>query len=107
MRSTTRSQKGFSLLAMTMILPALIAATGLAVDLGRIFVTKTELQNFADTAALAAAFELDGTASGITDAINTGSTGPGTTATRNRWNFDTTNVPTPTVKFSQNLAKHI
>ncbi len=102
MRSTTRSQKGFSLLAMAMILPALIGATGLAVDLGRIFVTKTELQNFADAAALAAAFELDGTASGIADAINTANSGPGTTATRNRWNFDTMNVPTPTVKFAPN-----
>lgn len=87
---------------MTMILPALIAATGLAVDLGRIFVTKTELQRYADAAAIAAAFELDGTAAGITDAINTASTGPGSTATRNRWNFETTNVPTPTVMFAQN-----
>lgn len=87
---------------MTMILPALIAATGLAVDLGRVFVTKTELQRFADAAALAAAFELDGTSSGITDAINTANNGPGTTATRNRWNFETTNVPAPTVTFAQN-----
>ena len=104
MSLSARSQKGFSLLAMTMILPALIAATGLAVDLGRIFVTKTELQRYADAAAIAAAFELDGTASGITDAINTANIGPGTTATRNRWNFETTSVPTPTVTFAQNPA---
>lgn len=102
MSLSARSQKGFSLLAMTLILPALIAATGLAVDLGRVFVTKTELQRYADAAAIAAAFELDGTSSGITDAINTANTGPGTTATRNRWNFETNSVPTPTVTFAQN-----
>ncbi len=43
----------------------LIGMIGLAVDLGRMFVIKTELQNAADACALAAAKELDGAADSL------------------------------------------
>lgn len=95
-----RRRRGFSLLTMAIFLPMLVAAAGLAVDLGRIYVAKSELQNFADTAAINAAYELDGTSAGITDADAAATNGPGTTSTRNRWLFHSTAVPTPTVTFS-------
>lgn len=104
MRVSNKKQKGFSLLTMALLLPVLVAATGLSVDLGRIFVAKTELQSYADNAALAAAFELDGTTAGVTDAISKANSGPGTTQTRNRWNFSTSDVGVTSVQFSQSPA---
>lgn len=85
---------------MALLIPVLLAVTGLSVDLGRVYVAKTELQNFADTAALNAAFELDGTMAGFSDARTAAESGPGTSATRNRWNFSSQSVPAPTVEFS-------
>lgn len=46
----------------------LVGMIGLAIDLGRMFVIKTELQNAADACALAAARELDGNADALTRA---------------------------------------
>ncbi|WP_157662639.1 pilus assembly protein TadG-related protein [Sulfuriferula sp. AH1] len=48
----------------------LIGLLGLVLDLGHLYITKTELQNAADAAALSGAKELDGTAAGITKAVN-------------------------------------
>ena len=101
MRLPPNTERGFSLITFAILLPAMIAGTGISVDLGRIYVTKTELQQYADAAAIDAAFELDGTSAGITDAYNKAIVGPGTTATRNRWNFDTSNVTLGAVEFSQ------
>lgn len=42
----------------------------LAIDLGRTYVVRTELQNAADAAALAGAMELNQTAAGVTNAVN-------------------------------------
>ena len=93
-------RRGYTLLSLALLIPALLAATGLSVDLGRVYVAKTELQNFADSAAINAAFELDGTTAGIADANAAAANGPGTTATRNRWNFSSQAVPAPTVEFA-------
>ena len=48
-------QKGAILILTALLLPMLICGTGLAVDLGNIYVQKTRLQNTADAAALAGA----------------------------------------------------
>ena len=77
---------------------ALLGVVGLAIDLGRIFTIKTETQAYTDAAALAAAIELDGTASGITAAQ------AAVTSANNTWNFNTTAIPAPTVEFAQSLA---
>jgi Flp pilus assembly protein TadG len=50
-------------------LPILIGFCGLALELSQVYNRKVEMQNVADTAAIAAAFELDGTSTGITRAI--------------------------------------
>ncbi len=56
-------QKGTVAIIVALSLPVMIGMAGLALDLGKLYVTKTELQNAADACALAAAVELDGTAS--------------------------------------------
>jgi Flp pilus assembly protein TadG len=95
-----KKERGYSLLVVAMLIPVLIAATGLSVDLGRIYVSKTEVQHFTDAAAIAAAFELDGTAQGITDATSAGTNGPGSTTTRNRWSFSTASLTSTSVQFA-------
>lgn len=73
---------------------ALVAAIGLAVDLGRMFIVKNETQAFCDSAALAAALALDGTSAGISNAraAVAGST--------NRWEFGTAPVSSPLLTFA-------
>ena len=82
------SRRGFSLLLMGATLTILVAMLGIAVDLSRMYISKSELQAFVDAAALSAAQELDGTAAGIARAMEVGRNGPGA----NRWNFSTERV---------------
>lgn len=58
--SLARSQRGAVAIIVALSIAVLIGMIGLAIDLGRMFVIKTELQNAADACALAAARELDG-----------------------------------------------
>lgn len=58
-----RHQRGVVAVIVGILLVVLIGAVGLAVDLGKLFVAKTELQNGADVCALAASRELTGTSS--------------------------------------------
>lgn len=55
-----RSQKGGYLVIMAVLIAVLVGIGGLAIDLGRLFVLRSEMQNAADAAAVAAAMELDG-----------------------------------------------
>lgn len=65
---TLQHQRG-AFAAMTMILILVILGVcGFAIDLGRMYNRKVELQTVADTIALAAAKELDGTLAGVTRA---------------------------------------
>ena len=65
-------QKGAVAIIVALSLPVLIGMAGLALDLGKLYVTKTELQNAADACALAAAVELDGTDSQFAKAESVG-----------------------------------
>lgn len=95
------SRKGFSLLLAGCCLTVMIGMFGLTVDLGRIYVVKSEIQAFADAAAMAAALRLDGTANGVTSAQTIGTTGPG----NNRWNFNSQNVPANDVSVTFGTTK--
>ena len=86
------AQSGFVLATAMVTLTALLALAGLGVDVGRVYVARSELQVFADEAAIAAAFELDGTAAGVQRAQNAAVSGPGGGATPNRWDFATESV---------------
>jgi len=64
-----RHQRGtFAIMTAALIL-VMLGFCGLAIDLGRVYNRKIELQNLADAAALAAAAELDGTREGIDRAV--------------------------------------
>ena len=60
-----RKRKGFVLIAMCGCIFLLLAVIGLAFDLGRIYITRNEAQMFTDAASMAAAAQLDGTATGL------------------------------------------
>ena len=78
------SERGFTLLAAGICAVALFGAAGLAVDIGRMYITKNEAQTYSDAAAISAAIELDGTADGL------GRADAAVVASTNKWNFATT-----------------
>src|SRR6266536_6330463 len=94
MLSRLRRERGFTLIAAGACVVALFGAAGLAIDLGRMYITKNESQGYADAAAVSAAIQLDGTATGLAnaDAAVAASINPcaPSSASANRWNFGTT-----------------
>jgi uncharacterized membrane protein len=60
-----RSKRGFVLIATCVALIFLMAVAGLGIDIGRMYLIKSELQAFADSAALSAALRMDGSDLGI------------------------------------------
>jgi Flp pilus assembly protein TadG len=90
------NERGFSLLLVTLTANVLIAAVGLAVDLGHMFVVRSELQAFSDAAAMAAVRDLDGTQSGIQNAHTQATQGPLGATLPNATNFGTASVTTAT-----------
>jgi Flp pilus assembly protein TadG len=90
-----RSEEGFVLLSAMAALILLLGMCGLAVDVGRMYITKNETQSYADSAALDAAAKLDGSAAGIQAAS------AAVAASVNTWQFNTTAFTGTTVDFSQ------
>src|SRR6185503_1164865 len=78
---------------------AILLAVGLGVDISRFYLTKAELQNAADAAALAAVSALDTSPAGIHKAADRA------VATMNKYDFHTTDVsfPRANVLFAKNL----
>lgn len=89
-------QQGAVLIFFLIMLPILIASMGIALDLGKYFIVKSELQNSADACALAAAYELDGTSSQFTRAEAAGQN----LAAKNNVLFQQDAVAGTTVEFS-------
>jgi hypothetical protein len=77
---------------------AIMGMTGLAVDLGRMYVAKNETQSFVDSAAISAALELNGTLAGFDSARQE------VDSSANRWNFGTRSFVDPVVEFSVDSA---
>ena len=92
--SGRRRERGYVLLTMAASAVALFGALGLAVDIGRMFIAKTEIQAFSDSAALAATLQLNGTTNGITAAQNA------VANNLNHWNLDTASVTNYQVDFA-------
>jgi Flp pilus assembly protein TadG len=65
-------ERGAIGVVVALSLVVLIGFLGVVLDLGRLLVIKTELQNAADACALASVYELDGNASALTRAENAG-----------------------------------
>jgi uncharacterized membrane protein len=92
--------RGFVLVTVGVGAIALVGMLGLSMDIGRMYVVKSETQAFADSAAVRAALELDGTTTGITRARTAAQTD-----SRNKWDlgsnsFASSNV---TVTFATSL----
>ncbi|MEO8028928.1 MAG: pilus assembly protein TadG-related protein, partial [Bryobacteraceae bacterium] len=96
-RRRTR-QKGMVMIVMAAASIAIIGVLGVAVDMGRIFIAKNETQTYCDAGALAAALKLDGTTTGINNAI------AAVSGTGDAWNLGTTAVPAPTIEFATSGA---
>ncbi|HWQ52133.1 MAG TPA: pilus assembly protein TadG-related protein [Bryobacteraceae bacterium] len=93
------SRRGFVLIAVTFSILVLLGVSGFAVDLGRMYVAKSEAQAFCDAAALGAAIQLDGTVKGIT-----GAKAAVASAYQLPWNMGRERLGTPVVDFSTGLA---
>ncbi|OUL98488.1 pilus assembly protein TadG-related protein [Variovorax sp. JS1663] len=70
--SLRRRQGGAVILTAALMLLFLLGFMGIAIDIGHLFVVKTELQTAMDSCALAAAQELDGQGTALTRATNAG-----------------------------------
>ncbi|MCM2567049.1 Tad domain-containing protein [Janthinobacterium kumbetense] len=79
-------QQGAIAIVLGLTLVVLFAMGGLVLDLGHLYIAKTELQNGADSSALAGAVELDQSATGIDNA----QTKAIAIAQKNRYDFSTT-----------------
>jgi Flp pilus assembly protein TadG len=90
------SERGFTLMTTSLCLFVIISMMGLAVDLGRVYISRNEAQTFTDAAALAAATRLNGTSAGITAAQNEVDNNP------NRWNFATSSFSGVTTEYTIN-----
>ena len=60
--------RGFVLIVTCVVLAIVLGLAGLGIDAGRLYVVKSEVQAFTDSASLSAAMELDGTAAGLRNA---------------------------------------
>jgi Flp pilus assembly protein TadG len=60
-----RRERGFVLIATTIVLVILLGLAAVVVDAGRMYVIKSELQAFTDAASLNAAMQLDGSPAGL------------------------------------------
>ncbi|MEG1055877.1 MAG: pilus assembly protein TadG-related protein, partial [Janthinobacterium sp.] len=69
MANRRQGQRGAMLIAFSILLIVVLGFIGLALDVGQVIGRKTELQNLADNAALAAAAELVGTPEGLLAAV--------------------------------------
>jgi len=98
--SAAKSKKGFVLIVTCIVLAILMALAALGIDVGRMYVIKSELQSFADAAALNAAIQLDGTDEGLararTAAVELAS-GPNAM----KWDMGTQPIADVTVSFAK------
>ena len=94
-----KRERGSILATSAIGMLAILLAVGLGVDISRFYLTKGELQNAADAAALAAVSALDTSPAGIHRAVDRA------VASMNKYDFRTTDVafPRANVVFAKNL----
>lgn len=94
-----KNERGSVLATSTLGMLCFLLAVGLGVDISRLYTAKTELQNAADAAALAAASGLNGFSQGITTATDRA------VQVMNSYDFNKTNVvfKRADVRFARNL----
>lgn len=93
-----KRRKGFVLITTALCAVMLMGAVGLALDLGRMYVVKSEAQTYADAAALNGALYLDGTSAGLDEAQAKA------LATSGKYHFNSRNFTQPQVRFGASEA---
>jgi uncharacterized membrane protein len=94
-----KGQKGFVLIGMSVGMLLMLATLGMAFDFGRIYIARNEAQVFTDAAALTAALKLDGSSSGLEQALAAVKQLP------NRWNMGTQPFTGVVLEFSADGKK--
>ena len=93
-----RGERGSVLAIAALSMLSLVLAAGLAIDVSHLYTAKSELQNAADAAALAATSQLSSTSGGIKQAVAEA------TKTLNKYNFgNNVAISAADVTFSDNL----
>jgi Flp pilus assembly protein TadG len=94
-----KNERGSVLATATLGMLSFLLAVGLGVDISRLYTAKTELQNAADAAALAAAAGLNGAPAGVNEATDRA------VRAMNSYNFNKTAVTftRTNVRFAKNL----
>jgi len=92
-----KGQRGSVMIMTAIFAVGLLMAVGLAIDISRIYMIRTERQNAADAAAVTAARELDGGSGGIDNAVTKAS------AVLNTQGFNKAGVTITSVEFAVNL----
>src|SRR5579864_8596910 len=101
--SLERRERGIALIATAASLIAVVGIAGVSVDLGRMYIAKSELMAYTDAASVSAALQLDGTAAGITRAQNAAA-GMASGANAMGWDFATKPVAGATLRFAKGFA---
>ena len=83
MKLSRQGRRGYILVAMSLSSMFLLGVLGLAIDIGRMYISKNEAQAYVDSASLAAAMQVDGTNAGITRANSA------VGSDSDKWRFDT------------------
>src|SRR4051794_28265012 len=96
-----QAERGMVLLSTAVCMAVVIAVLGLVIDLTHVYIIKSELQAFADLAAISGAYELDGTQQGFMNARTIAQSGFGTDLAVSKWNFGTQQVTSPVVEFAR------
>ena len=94
-----KDERGSVMIMTAILMSLLVLAVGLCIDVARIYMIRTELQNAADAAALSAARELNSGAGGIQDAVTRATT----IVNSYGFNDSAVNVAAVDVKFAINL----
>ena len=94
MQNNRRDERGFTLITAGVCAVVIFGMAGLAFDIGRMYITKNEAQTFADSAALYAVQQLNGTSAGLTAADAAVAADP------QAWNFGTTAFTGTTTQYS-------
>jgi Flp pilus assembly protein TadG len=88
------AQGGYILVALSLGLVFLLGMAGLAIDVGRMYIVKSEAQSFTDSASFAAALQLDNTPTGITRAQTAVTNNP------KKWQFQNSAFTNVTTSFA-------
>ncbi len=97
-------QRGAVAIVVGLSLAVMLGFVGLAIDGGRLYLTKTELQNAADACALAAAYELTGAPNIPVAAFTRADAAGKLVGSRNRVEFQGTAIPAGDISLTYSTA---